>query len=436
MKNIRDFEKATRPVRVIQFGEGGFLRGFADWMLQKMNDQGLFNGSVAVVQPIEKGMCDLLSSQNCLYTHIIRGAEGLEKTVIDVIDHCVKPYEDFDAYLALAENPDARFIVSNTTESGIEFRADDKITDAPPKSFPAKLTLLLKRRFDLGLGGFIFLPCELIDRNGDNLKKAVLQYAELWKLGDAFVAWIEQENVFCNTLVDRINTGYPKGETLDLGYEDDMVNTSEYFHLWVIETEYDLERELPFSKAGLNVIVTKDALERYRTRKVRILNGAHTSMVPYALLSGLDTVKSCMDDEKMSSFLRACLFEEIIPSMDMARQELLEYAESVLVRFSNPYIKHYLAAISLNSVSKFRVRVLPSILQYREKFGKSPNHLLFSFAKLIEFYKLGTPDDAAEIMEYMKKATIAEILANKEYWGLDLSDLTEEVASYADPSIR
>ena len=436
MKNIKDFQKPVRQVRVIQFGEGGFLRGFVDWMLQKMNEQGIFDGSVAVVQPIEKGMCDLLASQNNLYTHIIRGAEGMEKTVVDVISHCVKPYEDFDAYLALAENPDARFIVSNTTESGIAFRAEDKITDAPFISFPAKLTLLLKRRFEKGLGGFILLPCELIDRNGDNLKKTVLQYVDLWNMGEEFAEWIKTENVFCNTLVDRINTGYPKDEELDLGYEDQMVNTSEFFHLWVIETEYDLEKKLPFSKAGLNVIVTKDALERYRTRKVRILNGAHTSMVPYALLSGLDTVKSCMDDEKMSAYLRACLFEEIIPSMDMAREELLDYAESVLVRFSNPYIKHYLAAISLNSVSKFRVRVLPSILQYREKFGKNPKNLLFSFAKLIEFYKLGTPDDAPEVMAYMKNATIREILSNVDYWGEDLSELTEEVSSYADPSIR
>ena len=436
MKQIKEMQKPVRPVRVIQFGEGGFLRGFVDWMLQKLNDQGAFDGSVAVIQPIENGMCDLLTEQNCLYTHIIRGAEGMEKSVIDVISHCVKPYEDFDAYLALAKNPDARFIVSNTTEAGIEFRPEDRITDAPPASFPAKLTRLLKRRYDLGLKGFILLPCELIDRNGDNLKKTVLQYAELWNLGDDFVAWIEKDNIFCNTLVDRINTGYPKDEKLDLGYEDQMVNTSEFFHLWVIETEYDIEKELPFSAADLNVIVTKDALERYRTRKVRILNGAHTSMVPYALLSGLDTVKSCMDDEKMSAFLRACLFEEIIPSMDMAREELLDYAESVLVRFSNPYIKHYLAAISLNSVSKFRVRVLPSILQYREKFGKNPSHLLFSFAKLIEFYKLGTPNDAPEIMEFMKHATIAQILSNTAYWGQDLSELAEEVASYADPSIR
>lgn len=435
MKSIREFSKSIRPIRVIQFGEGGFLRGFVDWMLQKLNDQGLFHGSVAVVQPIRSGMCDMLTAQNCLYTHIIRGAEGVEKTLVDVISHCVKPYEDFEAYLALADNPDARFIVSNTTESGIAFCADDRATDQPPKSFPAKLTLLLKRRFDRGLGGFILLPCELIDRNGDNLKKTVLQYAELWNLGADFVAWVENENVFCNTLVDRINTGYPKDERLELGYDDCMVNTSEFFHLWVIETNCDIERELPFSKAGLNVIVTKDSLERYRTRKVRILNGAHTSMVTYALLSGLETVKDCMEDEKMSAFLRACLFEEIIPSLDMPREELLEYAESVLVRFSNPYIKHYLSAISLNSVSKFRVRVLPSILSYIEKTGQKPHRLLFSFAKLIEFYKKGTPDDAPEIVDFMKRASVREILYNRDFWGLDLGELAEEVESYANTPI-
>ena len=425
-------QKTQRPIKVIQFGEGGFLRGFADWMIQKMNDTAGFNGNVAVVQPIEKGLCDMLTEQSCNYTHIIRGAEGVEKSIIDVISHCVKPYEDFDAYLALADNSDARFIISNTTEAGIVFDANDKMTDTPPASFPAKLTLLLKRRFDLGLGGFIFLPCELIDRNGDNLKKTVLQYAELWGLGESFVAWIGEENVFCNTLVDRIKTGYPKGEALDLGYEDHMVNASEFFHLWVIETDYDIEREMPFSAAGLNVIVTKNELERYRTRKVRILNGAHTSMVPYALLSGLETVKSCIEDKTMHDFLYACLFEEIIPSLEMSRDELTAYAESVLVRFDNPYIKHYLSSIALNSVSKFRVRVLPSILDYMRKFGKTPKHLLFSFAKLIEFYKKGTPNDSADVMDYMKRASIAEILSNQALWGEDLSALTAEVEAYAN----
>ena len=435
MKNLTEYQKPQRPVKVLQFGEGGFLRGFVDWMLQKLNEKYLWNGSVTVVQPIENGLCDLLDEQNGLYTHIIRGAEGVETSLIDVIDGTVQPYKDFAAYLKLAENPELRFIVSNTTEAGITFDANDKITDTPPKSFPAKLTIFIKKRFEMGLGGFIFLPCELIDRNGDNLKKTILQYAELWNLGDGFVNWIEKENVFCNTLVDRINTGFPKDEKIELDYEDKLINTSEFFHLWVIETVYDLEAELPFSKAGLNVIVTKDALERYRTRKVRILNGAHTSMVCYALLEDIETVKDCMDDENMHGFLKSCLFDSIIPTLDLPKEELLDYAESVLTRFANPYIKHYLSSIVLNSVSKFKVRVLPSVLEYKKRFGKYPENLIFGFSKLIEFYKEGTPNDGADVMEFMKKASLKEILANTEYWGADLSDMEEEIKN-ANPYFR
>ena len=422
-----NFEKTIRPDRVIQFGEGGFLRGFVDWMLQKVNATSDFNGSVVVVQPIEMGMCDMLEAQNCVYTHVIRGVEGVDTTVVDVISRCVKPYEDFAAYLALAENPDFRFVVSNTTESGIVFSDEDKITDAPPKTFPAKVTLLLKRRFELGLNGFIFLPCELIDRNGDNLKKCVLKYAELWNLGDDFCAWVENENVFTNTLVDRINTGFPRGEDLGLGYEDNLLNTSEFFHLWVIETEHDLESELPFASAGLNVIVTKDKLEMYRTRKVRILNGAHTSLVPYAMLEGFDTVKSCIDDERMCAHLRRCVFDEICPTLDLPKDELLAYANSVVERFGNPYIKHYLSAISLNSVSKFKVRVLPSILEYIKRYNKMPETLIFAFAKLIEFYKTDMPQDAPEVIAFMKAHNTREILANVDFWGQDLSFLAEEI---------
>ena len=422
-----NFNKTQRTEKVIQFGEGGFLRGFVDWMLHKMNDVGTFDGSVVVVQPIENGLCDMLTAQNCVYTHICRGVEGVETDVIDVISRCVKPYEDFDEYLSLAENPDFRYVISNTTESGIVFSQDDKMTDTPPKSFPAKLTLLLKKRYELGLNGFIFLPCELIDRNGDNLKRCVLEYAKLWNLGDGFIDWIENKNIFTNTLVDRINTGYPKGEELDLGYDDMMVNASEFFHLWVIETDYDLERELPFSSAGLNVIVTRDKLEMYRTRKVRILNGAHTSLVPYALLSGFDTVKSCIDDKGMKNHIKRCVFDEIIPTLDLPRDELISYAESVLERFSNPYIKHYLSSIALNSVSKFKVRVLPSILEYIKRFGKTPRTLVFSLAKLIEFYKYGEPSDAPEVVNFIKTHTVREILANSDFFGQDISFLTEEV---------
>lgn len=422
-----NYEKTIRPEKVIQFGEGGFLRGFVDWMLQKVNETTDFNGNVVVVQPIEQGMCDMLSAQDCVYTHVCRGSEGVETKIVDVISRCVKPYEDWNAYLALAENPEMRFVVSNTTESGIVFSDADKATDVPPKTFPAKVTLLLKKRFDLGLNGFIFLPCELINRNGDNLKKCILQYADLWNLGDDFKAWVENENVFTNTLVDRINTGYPKGEDLGLGYEDNMVNTSEFFHLWVIETDYDLEKEINFAAAGLNVIVTPDKLEMYRTRKVRILNGAHTSLVPYALLEGKDTVKSCIDDPVMNEHLRKCVFEEIIPTLDLPKDELESYANSVLERFGNPYIKHYLSAIALNSVSKFKVRVLPSILEYIKRYDKMPATLLFAFKKLIEFYKTDMTNDDADVVEFMKNHSTKEILANADLWGEDLSYLAEEI---------
>lgn len=416
-----------RTEKFIQFGEGGFLRGFADWMIQKMNDSTDFEGSIVVVQPIKEGLCDVLSSQGCKYTHLVRGEEGYESSVIDVISRCVKPYDDFDAYLALAAQPELRYIISNTTESGITFNENDQKTDTPPHSFPAKVTLLLKKRYDLGLGGFIFLPCELIDRNGDNLKACIIKYADLWGYSEDFKAWVEKENVFTNTLVDRINTGYPKGEEIELTFDDKMVNTSEFFHLWVIETDYNLEGELPFKSAGLNVIVTPDALEKYRTRKVRILNGAHTSLVPYALLSGFDTVKSCVDDEKMNAYIRKCVFEEIIPTLDLPKDELISYANDVLVRFSNPYIKHYLSSIALNSVSKFKVRVLPSILEYKKRFGVYPKTLVFALKKLLEFYKTDMTNDDPEVCAFLKNATTAEALANTKLWGTDLSDLLGEI---------
>lgn len=415
--------------KVIQFGEGGFLRGFADWMIQRVNENTDFAGSVVVVQPIEKGMCDLLTAQGCVYTHLCRGAEGVETKRIDVISRCVKPYADFEAYLALAENPDFRFVISNTTEAGIAFVETDRFTDRPAKSFPGKLTQLLKMRFDLGLSGFVFLPCELIDKNGENLKKCVLQYADLWELGADFRSWIEKENIFCNTLVDRINTGYPKDEKIDVGFDDKLINTSEYFHLWVVEGYPELCSELPLDQCGLNVIVT-DNLEMYRTRKVRILNGAHTSLVPYALLSGFDTVKSCIDDEKMLTHLKKCIFDEIIPTLDLPKEELVAYANDVITRFSNPYIRHMLSSIALNSVSKFKVRVLPSVLEYIKRFNAMPETLLFSFAKLIDFYMTDMTNDDPEIESFMKKATVGEILAAENLWGENLSFLEKEVAKY------
>lgn len=422
--------KVIRPEKVIQFGEGGFLRGFVDWILQLTNEATDFNGSVVVVQPIQNGMCDMLEKQDCVYTHVMRGLKNGEPTVdtkvIDVISRTVKPYDDWQAYLALAENPDFRFVVSNTTESGIAFSDKDKPSSAPDVTFPAKVTLLLKRRFDLGLGGFIFLPCELINKNGETLKKYILQYAELWGYGAAFRAFVENDNIFCNTLVDRIVTGYPKDEKIELGYTDNMLNTSELFHLWVIEGDKAVLNELPLDKIGLNIIVT-DNLERYRTRKVRILNGAHTSMIPYAMLEGVETVGDCMNDETMSEFVKHCVFDEIIPTLDLPEEELLDYANNVFERFRNPFIRHLCASISLNSVSKFKVRVLPSLIAYIERTGKMPHYLLTSFAKLIEFYKTDMPNDDPAVTEFMKNASVREILSNRELWGDNYAYLEAEV---------
>lgn len=431
MKN----DRRMRKEKVIQFGEGGFLRGFVDWMVQILNEETDFAGSVVVVQPIEAGLCDVLEIQNCVYTHVMRGLRDgvptVEEKRIDAISRTVQPYKDWDAYLALAENPDFRFVVSNTTEAGIAYVATDKPTDTPPRSFPAKVTALLYRRFTLGMRGFVFLPCELIDKNGDNLKKIVLRYAADWQLGEDFVSWVENENIFCNTLVDRIVTGYPKGEAMAEDSSDKMLDTSELFHLWVIEGPQAILSEIPFDKTALNVIFT-DELERYRTRKVRILNGAHTAMIPYAMLRGIETVGDCMEDETMREFVTGCVYEEIIPTLDLPKEELVEYAENVFERFRNPYIRHLCASISLNSISKFRVRVLPSVLEYIGRTGEMPQRLLFSFAKLIEFYQKGTPADDDDIIAYIRAHSLQEILGNVDFWGEDLAFLYDEVKKYAD----
>ena len=420
-----------RKEKVIQFGEGGFLRGFVDWMLQIANEKTDFNGSVVVVQPIKDGMCDTLRAQNNVYTHICRGKEGVDIKKIDVISRCVKPYDEFDDYIALASNPDFRFIVSNTTEAGIVFDSSCKLNDRPASSFPGKLTQLLYKRYELGLSGFVFLPCELIEKNGMELKSCILKYANLWELPHGFASWIENENIFTNTLVDRINTGYIADEKIEVGFDDKLINTSEYYHLWVIEGYNGLFDELPLDKCDLNVILTSD-LSIYRTRKVRILNGAHTSLVPFALLLGFDTVKSCMDSEKMLTYIKKCIFNEIIPTIPMPKKELIEYAENVLTRFANPYIKHYLSAISLNSVSKFKVRVLPSILEYVKKYYEAPKTLMLAFGKLIEFYRTDMPKDDPAVMAFMKTASLSEILANESLWGTDLSFLYKELLKYVN----
>ncbi len=421
---------------VIQFGEGGFLRGFVDYFFQKLKDQGLFDGSVVIVQPIERGMCETLMRQNCEYNLFLRGVEDGkvvdEHTHIDVISRCVNPYTDCEGYLALAENPDFRFIVSNTTEAGIEFVPENRFEDTPARSFPGKLTQLLYRRYRLGLPGFIILSCELIDHNGEELRKCCLQYAQLWGLEAGFKDWLLCANDFCSTLVDRIVTGFPRDEHQTLceriGQQDDMMDTAEIFHLWVIQGHH--EDELPLQKGGFHVIWTDD-VDPYKKRKVRILNGAHTSMVLGAHLYGLETVGECLKDARVSALLKKCIFEEIIPTIGDT-QENRQFGEAVLERFSNPFIRHLLLSIALNSVSKFKARVLPTILEYKEQFGAYPKGLTFSLAALIAFYRTDAANDGEEIVRFMKGASVADILKKDAYWGQDLSDLLPEVQRWYD----
>ena len=422
--------------RVIQFGEGGFLRGFVDYFLYKLNEKEVWEGKVVVVQPIEKGMCELLSSQNCEYNLYLRGIENgetvNERTHIDVISRCVNPYTEFDVYMELAANPDMRFIISNTTEAGIEYLGTEKLTDRPAKSYPAKLTQLLYKRYELGLPGFILIPCELIDNNAGFLKEYVLKYAKLWQLPEGFTKWINEECDFCNSLVDRIVTGYPRDEAEELwkeiGYQDNCLDTAEIFHLWVIEGHH--EDELPFNKAGYNIVWTDD-VKPYKKRKVRILNGGHTSMVLGAYLYGLTTVGECLKDETVSAFLKKCIFDEIVPTLGNTETDI-NFGKAVLERFSNPFIKHQLLSIALNSVSKFQVRVLPTILEYKEKYGAYPPALTFSMAALIAFYRTDNANDGEGVMQLMKDASVADIMGRTDYWGGGITDMTGVVENYYD----
>ncbi len=415
---------------VIQFGEGNFLRGFFDYFLDALNKQELYVGKAVVIQPRAGGKCALLNAQNCKYNLYLRGIENgeikQEHTLIESISRGVDPYKYFDEYITLADNPDFRFVVSNTTEAGIAFDDSCSFDDKPCKSFPGKLTQLLYKRYENQMQGLIFLPTELIDNNGDALKKCVLQYAELWNLGEGFINWIENENTFANTLVDRIVTGYPADETAEKHPEDKFLDTAEIFHLWVIEG--DFEAELPLKKAGFNVVWTDDA-KLYKKIKVRILNGAHTALVTGAILSGIETVGEAMSDENACAFLMKCMKEEILPTIG-ENDDSISFADSVLDRFRNPFIKHKWRSIALNCVSKFAVRDLPTLLEYKEKNNSYPKCLTMALAYLIYFYKNDTPDDNEAVIAKMKEDSIAEILTDTSLWQSDLSDMTELITEY------
>lgn len=415
---------------IIQFGEGNFLRGFFDYFIDVLNKKGLYDGKAVVIQPREGGKCALLNAQNCDYNLYLRGIRDgetvCEHTFVNSISRGIDPYNNYEEYIALADNEDFRFIVSNTTEAGIAFDENCSFDDKPCKSFPGKLTQLLYKRYKNKMKGFVFLPCELIDNNADALKSCILKYASLWKLEDGFCTWIENENTFCNTLVDRIVTGYPDDEAALRHPDDKFLVAGEIFHLWVIEGE--IEEELPLKKAGFNVVYTND-VESYKKIKVRILNGAHTSMVTGAILSGLDFVGQCMEDETVSTYLNRCMSEEILSVLgndDVGRS----FMNSVFDRFRNPFIKHKLRSIALNSVSKFSVRVLPTILEYKALKGVYPKYLSLSLAYLIYFYKNDTPEDSENVIYKMINSDISEILSDVELWQSDLTDMTEMITEF------
>lgn len=456
MKTVNDVykRKYDRPIKILQFGEGNFLRAFADYLVDVMNEKAVFDGSVAICQPIENGLCDLINSQDGIYTLMLRGRENGEATekskIIESVKKCVNPYTDYNSFLEIAHEKELKIIISNTTEAGIAFCEGDSFDDTPPSSYPAKLTRFLYERFSFFNGSdestVYILPVELIENNGTELYRCVNEYAKKWDLSEDFCNWLNKCS-FSNTLVDRIVTGYPKKDAEaifeKLGYTDKLLDTAEPFFFWAIEDKEGLKDVFPAHKSGLNAVFCED-ISGYKMRKVRILNGAHTVSVLGAYLGGYDIVRDMMNDPDFSEFIITTLKEEVIPYIPLPADEKEEFAASVLERFNNPYIDHRLLDISLNSVSKFKARCLPSLLD-NVKSGAFPKKLFFGLACLIEFYNgkhiedgkfIGTRNgeayeirDNKEILDFFNSinndsAKIEKILSNTDFWGCDLTEIT------------
>lgn len=465
MKKINEVctkQFAGLPEKVLQFGEGNFLRAFVDWMIELSNRQGGLNGSVVICQPISTGRAEALNEQDCMYTVIMRGAENgepAEKTeVISSVSRCINPYADYDALLEVFRNPELRFIVSNTTEAGIAYHAGDKLEDRPPVSYPAKLCALLYERFKTFNGdkekGLLVLPVELIDNNGHELHRIILQYANEWNLGKEFTEWIDSACEIGSTLVDRIVTGYPRNQAQELearlGYTDNSLDTCELFNLWVIEVRNPEKwsKEFPIGETSAHVIWTNDVTP-YKKRKVRILNGAHTSTVLAAYLAGFDIVRDFMHDDQFRSYMNDLLLNEVVPTLDLPKDDLLAFADAVNDRFANPFIDHRLLDIALNSCSKFNARCMPSLLGYIDAQNRLPSHLCFALAAFIRFYHgdlqdgkfIGVREDGtkyeirddASVLSFFDKtwknddvsAIVHDVLSNMDFWsGKDLSEIT------------
>ncbi len=458
---------AAPPPRILQFGGGNFLRGFVDWMVDVFNEKTGAQLGVVVVKPTASGSYEKWASQNGLYhlrTRGLRGGAVVDETrLVTCIHSTINPYDDWAAFLKTAEEPGLRFIVSNTTEVGLRNSPADRFADAPPAGFPAKLTCWLHRRFEHfggdGAAGCILLPCELLEKNGDLLRRLVLENAGRWQLGDGFRDWLAAHCIFCNTLVDRIVPGLA-GEALeafqsDIGYRDEMATEGEPYHGWAIEAPAQVRHELPLGQAGLNVVFTDD-LSPFRTLKVRILNGAHTAMVPVGYLAGLETVGEVMANERLSRFVNSLIFNEIIPTLGLPQAGSVRFANEVLDRFRNPYVRHRLLTISLQSVSKWRVRLLPTLAGFFGQNGRLPERVVFSLAALVWFYRGGPstsawfqttptlkswqPNDEPEVVAFFKNEWAAwavsndfdrlavNILRSEKCWGTDLAGQFEGLA--------
>ena len=441
--NRKNHPAKDRPIRVLQFGEGNFLRAFVDWILQDLNDKGVINADVAVVQPTPRGRVRELEKQDGLYTVCLEGIDGGEKVqsrrIIDVLKDFIDPYTEYDKYLDCAKSTDLEIIVSNTTEAGIALDKTDTDFSSCPKSFPGKLLAFLKARYDHFGGdaskGLAIVPCELIDHNGDELKRILTELAKINGMDESFISWLNTANHYTNTLVDRIVPGYPKDKAAQIceeeGYNDTSIVKGEVFHLWVLQKEPFVYEKLPADKSGLNVIFTDD-ITPYKQRKVKILNGSHTSMVPIAYLCGIDTVREAVTDPDVGRFIGELVNSEIKPTIDLPADEMDAFANSVIERFMNPFIRHELMSIALNSTTKFRTRLLPSYNDYRAKFGKSPKHILFAFAALVVFFrgKRGDEDielkDDAEYLEFWKDVRKLSDPADMAKKALSASDIWQQ----------
>ena len=433
--------------KVIQFGEGNFLRAFIEWIIWKTNQKTDFNGSVVVVQPIEKGMVEWLNEQDGLYHLNLQGLQNGQPVdsvdLIDVISRGLNPYTQFEDYLKLAEQPEIRFVISNTTEAGIAFDPACKFTDKPASSYPGKLTQLLYHRYETFKGakdkGLIIFPCELIFENGKHLKECIRQYIDLWNLGPDFSAWFEEACGVYSTLVDRIVPGYPRDNAAQLceraGYDDHLLDKAEIFHLWVIEAPKEVAKEFPADKAGLNVLFVPSEAP-YHERKVTLLNGPHTVLSPVGYLSGLNTVKECCEDPEVGKFVKKVMYDELLPTLNLPKEELEKFANDVMERFCNPFVKHFVTSIMLNSFPKFKTRDLPGLKTYLERKGELPKGLVLGLAGICTYYKGGkrgedeiVPNDDPKIMELLKdlwasgdvRKVAKGVLADDFIWGEDLN---------------